>query len=167
LPQGPFGGACGVEVVALVVGCLAARIAELAAARLSDPQPTLARAATNAPTASAAMDLSRARAFTAEVYPSCGERSTFLDSSSPDAAADADPLIRERHRAIRERDPSLGALPDRLFLAIIHGVRAMVCRELDIHPEPQLTELADDVLLWITATFEGAAAAQQPKRGTR
>jgi hypothetical protein len=54
-------------VVALLVGCLAAALAELAAAALLfDPQPTLARAAANAPTASAAIDLSRARGFTAE-----------------------------------------------------------------------------------------------------
>lgn len=69
-------------------------------------------------------------------------------------------LVRERHEAIRSQDPSLGALPEPLYLAIVHGVRAVVCNALDAAPEPRLTDLADDLLLWITATFEGAAVAR-------
>jgi AcrR family transcriptional regulator len=70
-------------------------------------------------------------------------------------------LLRERHEAIRAQDPSLGPLPERLYLAITHGVRAIVCHELDTSAEPQLITLTDDLLLWITATFAGAATARE------
>ncbi|MDX6639157.1 MAG: hypothetical protein QOF12_168 [Solirubrobacteraceae bacterium] len=70
-------------------------------------------------------------------------------------------LLRARHEAIRERDPSLGRLPERVYLAITHGVRAIVCHELDISPEPQLIMLTDDLLFWITATVQGAATARE------
>jgi len=68
-------------------------------------------------------------------------------------------LLRERHEMFVASDPALVALPERLYLAIVHGVRATVCHELDLHPQPRLTALGDDLLLWITATFQGAAGA--------
>jgi AcrR family transcriptional regulator len=68
-------------------------------------------------------------------------------------------VIKERHEAIRERDPTLGALPDGVYLGITHGVREVVCDALEERPRPRLIDLAPDMLLWITAMVDGAARA--------
>ena len=43
--------------------------------------------------------------------------------------------------------------------AIVLGVRELVREALETEPAPRLTELAPDILLWLTATIEGAEAA--------
>ena len=70
-------------------------------------------------------------------------------------------LIKERHEAILQRDPTLGALPDGVYLGIAHGVREVVCDALEQRPRPRLIDLAPDMLLWITAMVDGAARASQ------
>jgi AcrR family transcriptional regulator len=68
-------------------------------------------------------------------------------------------VFRERHEQIRARDPSLGALPDSVFLGLVHGMRALVCDALDEAPGRPLTELTPTLLYWVTATIQGAADA--------
>lgn len=69
-------------------------------------------------------------------------------------------LLARRHAAIRERDPSLGPLPDRVYLGLALGIRELVRDAIESEREPALRELAPEILLWVTATVEGAAAAQ-------
>jgi AcrR family transcriptional regulator len=69
-------------------------------------------------------------------------------------------VVKHRHEEIRATDPSLGPLPDRVYLAIVLGVRELVGDALEREPSPRLTEMTDDVVLWVTATVAGAAAAQ-------
>jgi AcrR family transcriptional regulator len=77
-------------------------------------------------------------------------------------------LIKARHEVIRRRDPSLAPLPDRVYLGLAHGVRELVCDALEAGSKPRLTELAPNVLFWITATIGGAGGAYeelgQPRR---
>jgi AcrR family transcriptional regulator len=74
-------------------------------------------------------------------------------------------LLAERHAAIRAREPSLGALPERVYLGLALGVRELVREALESEPAPALTRLAPDIVVWITAMVEGAAsAAQAPRR---
>lgn len=68
-------------------------------------------------------------------------------------------VFRDRHEQIRARDPSLGPLPDSVFLGLVHGMRALVCDALEERPSRPLTELAPTLLYWVTATIQGAAAA--------
>jgi AcrR family transcriptional regulator len=65
-------------------------------------------------------------------------------------------LIATRHAAIRERDPSLGPLPQRAYLGLALGVREMVREQLETDPEPRLSDLAPDVRTWINAMIAGA-----------
>ena len=70
-------------------------------------------------------------------------------------------LLAHRHRAIRARDPSLGPVPERVYLGLAFGVRGLVRDALESDRAPALTELAPDIVVWITATVEGAALAQR------
>lgn len=100
-------------------------------------------------------DCSTARAFLIEmdaVGPAARRRRR-------DGLAAIAAVLREQHARIRERDPSLGPLPDRVYLAVVSGVRALACDALEAAPAIPLAELRDDVLYWITATIRGAAAA--------
>ena len=65
-------------------------------------------------------------------------------------------LIRRRHEAIREREPSLGPLPAAAYLGLALGIREVVREELEAAPSATLADLAPDLLTWITATIEGA-----------
>ena len=69
-------------------------------------------------------------------------------------------FLQSRHDVFRTADPTLGPLPASTFLGIVLGTRALVCDRLALDRRPQLTDLADEVFYWITATIEGAAAAQ-------
>ena len=69
-------------------------------------------------------------------------------------------VLADRHRAIRSRNPDLGPLPDRVYLGLVLGIRELVRERLESEPAPALRELAPDIRLWVTATIEGAAAAQ-------
>ncbi|MHB8660018.1 MAG: TetR/AcrR family transcriptional regulator [Solirubrobacteraceae bacterium] len=82
-----------------------------------------------------------------------------------DAIAAFAGLIRERHAQIRAQDPNLGALPDRIYLGFGLGVRALVCDHLE-HSSSSLTELAPDIVRWMNATIQGAAASE-PTRSDR
>ena len=96
-------------------------------------------------------------------------RARSWSSSTPPASAPANggatamrgfaALLESRHAEMRAQDPRLGELPSRAYLAIVLGVRELVREALETEPAPQLTELAPDVLLWLTATIEGANAA--------
>lgn len=69
-------------------------------------------------------------------------------------------LLAHRHAEIRGREPRLGPLPERVYLGLALAVRELVHESLEGNPAPALSELAPDIVLWITATVEGAAAAQ-------
>lgn len=69
-------------------------------------------------------------------------------------------LLVQRHAEIRERDPSLGALPERVYLGLVLGIRELVRGALEAERTPALRQLAPEIRLWVTATIEGAAAAQ-------
>lgn len=68
-------------------------------------------------------------------------------------------LVAERHGAIRRRDPSLGPLPERVYIGFLLGVRELVGDALESDTATPLTDLAPDILRWLTAMLEGAAAA--------
>lgn len=68
-------------------------------------------------------------------------------------------LIGDRHAAIRQRDPSLGPLSERAYLAIAVAVRGLVVEALEQEREPRLTALAPEVVDWITALVLGAGRA--------
>jgi AcrR family transcriptional regulator len=68
-------------------------------------------------------------------------------------------LLKARHKETRRLDPTLGTLPDRAYLGIVHGVRALVCDALDTGRRVRLRDMADDIQAWLTATMSGAAAA--------
>ncbi len=71
-------------------------------------------------------------------------------------------LLAQRHAAMRARDPSLGPLPERGYLLVVHGVRELVRDRLETEPSPDLVELAPDVRRLITAAVQGAASAAGP-----
>jgi AcrR family transcriptional regulator len=73
-------------------------------------------------------------------------------------------VVKQRHLLIRRSDPRLGPLPDSAYMGMVHGVRELVCDALERERRPVLTALAPDVLRWIIATVEGAAAAQEQLR---
>jgi AcrR family transcriptional regulator len=68
-------------------------------------------------------------------------------------------LLKARHESIRREDPTLGPLPDRVYLALALGVRGLVCDALDASRSPRLTAMTPDIIVWITATIHGATAA--------
>jgi AcrR family transcriptional regulator len=70
-------------------------------------------------------------------------------------------MLGERHAAIRARNPALGELPDSVFLGLALGVRELVREALEDDAAPPLTQLAPELVVWISATIEGAAAAQR------
>ncbi len=78
-----------------------------------------------------------------------------------DAYARFAALFKTRHEQAQTRDPRLGRLPDRVYLALVHGVRDLVADELDASESPRLTDIGPDALLWVLATTHGARAAAQ------
>jgi AcrR family transcriptional regulator len=105
-----------------------------------------------------------ARAFLVELD-SAGERAR---QRRRDAVRTFAAVLAERHARIRELDPSLGELPDTVYVGLTFGVRELAHERLELEREPKLTELAPDVITWITSMVEGAAAADarlRPRRG--
>jgi AcrR family transcriptional regulator len=68
-------------------------------------------------------------------------------------------VIAQRHAAIRSRDPSLGPLPEPVYLALALGVRELVHDALEADPAPDLRQLAPHIVVLMTAVVEGATAA--------
>ncbi|MGI8461965.1 MAG: TetR/AcrR family transcriptional regulator [Solirubrobacterales bacterium] len=68
-------------------------------------------------------------------------------------------VLHQRHGMFRAVDPSLGELPERVYLGLTLGVRELVHERLELEREPRLGELAPDVITWISAMVEGAGAA--------
>jgi AcrR family transcriptional regulator len=68
-------------------------------------------------------------------------------------------LLAERHRRLREIDPSLGPLPDLVFVAFVLGVREIVRERLEEQPDRDLAELVPVLLTFLTALVQGASAA--------
>ena len=68
-------------------------------------------------------------------------------------------VLAQRYAAVREHDPALGPLPDRVFVGLTLAVRELVRTALEDEPAPRLTELVPDLLVWISATIRGAATA--------
>ena len=67
-------------------------------------------------------------------------------------------LLQARHEETRRLDPTLGPLPERAYLGLVHGVRALVCDALEEGRRPRLVEMADEIRTWLTATITGARA---------
>ena len=68
-------------------------------------------------------------------------------------------LLAQRHAVIRERDPSLGPLPERVYLGLALGIRQLVQETLEEQPRLPVTDLADDIRVWIGAVIAGAREA--------
>ena len=68
-------------------------------------------------------------------------------------------VLHQRHTRMRERDPSLGELSERVWLGLVLGVRELVHERLEEEDAPNLRELAPDVIVWLTAMVAGASAA--------
>jgi len=66
-------------------------------------------------------------------------------------------LVRERHFRLRAEESTLGPLPDRAYLGLVHGIRALVGEALQ--DDTRMADLLPDVQLWVTATLQGAASA--------
>ena len=69
-------------------------------------------------------------------------------------------LLASRHRSIQAIDPDIDDLPESVYLGLALGVRELVHEKLSDSNRPQLSDLRPDVILWITAMVEGAAAAR-------
>lgn len=102
-----------------------------------------------------------ARAFVVEIE-AAGPRARARRRAAYQQFAD---LLKGRHQAMRARDCALAALPDRVYLAIAHGVRELVRDALEAHAAPPLRAMAPDVLFWITAAVHGAALASSELDG--
>ena len=100
-------------------------------------------------------DPAAARAFVLEMD-SAGERAR---ARRREATRGFGSLLALRHAAIRRLDPTLGDLPETVYHGLALGIRELVRERLEDEREPRLTELAPDVITWITATVAGAAAA--------
>ncbi len=96
-----------------------------------------------------------ARAFLLEMDAAGGESRARRHEAFAAFAA----TIRRRHEQMQADDASLGPLPERTYLGLGLGVRALVCDALEDPAQPPLTDLVPDVVQWITAAFLGAAAA--------
>jgi AcrR family transcriptional regulator len=70
-------------------------------------------------------------------------------------------LIKVRHEAIRAQDPALGPVPDRIYLALVLGIRELVADALEQSERPRLRELAPDIVFWADALIRGAAPAAE------
>jgi len=68
-------------------------------------------------------------------------------------------LLAERHAGIRVHHPELGPLTHRAYLGLALAVRDLICETLEQEPAPDLRELVPDLVTFVTALFEGAAAA--------
>ena len=101
-------------------------------------------------------DLTAARAFMIEMD-AAGPAARERRRTATDAFA---ALLAHRHAAIRARDRSLGALPQRAYLALALAVRDLVHDTLEREQTPNLQQLAPDITILATAIVEGAAAAQ-------
>ncbi len=71
-------------------------------------------------------------------------------------------VIHQRHLTIREHDPSLGELSERVWLGLVLGVRELVHERLEDEDRPNLRALGPDVIVWLTAMVAGAGAAAAP-----
>jgi AcrR family transcriptional regulator len=86
-----------------------------------------------------------------------------MDSAGPaarrrrrDAVHGFAALLADRHAAMRRRDPSLGALPERAYLGLALGVRGLVHEALEDGSPAALRSLAPEVRAWVTAMVAGA-----------
>ena len=73
-------------------------------------------------------------------------------------------LLRTRHEAMRQQDPSLGALPERAFLGFVWGIRAVVCQAMLEAPDTPLVSLVPDLARWLAATVAGASSTAATSR---
>jgi len=66
-------------------------------------------------------------------------------------------FIRGLHIAARSQEPHLSELPDRAFTALVGAINELIGRTIRTRGCEALTELEDDILLVVAATFRGAA----------
>ena len=101
-----------------------------------------------------------ARAFVVELE-GCGPNARRLRREAVHGFA---AIIGQRHALMRERDSALGPLPGRVYLGIALGVRELVRESLEDQPDLPPTDLAPDIVYWLTAAIQGAAAAAERSR---
>jgi AcrR family transcriptional regulator len=97
-------------------------------------------------------DPTAARAFVIELD-GCGPAARARRRAAVHAFAQ---VIADRHAALRERDPALGPLPDRAYLAMALAVRELVRDALETGRAEDLAELGPDIVAWLRATVRGA-----------
>jgi AcrR family transcriptional regulator len=73
-------------------------------------------------------------------------------------------LLTDRHQAMRALHPSLGPLPEPVWLTVALAVRELVRDALEDDRSPPLTELAPNIKILVAALIEGAAKAQHSRR---
>ncbi len=66
--------------------------------------------------------------------------------------------VKEHHHELCRRSPTLRPLPDIAYIGIVHGVRELVCDALEGRIEGRVTDLLPEIVVWITATFQGATS---------
>jgi AcrR family transcriptional regulator len=69
-------------------------------------------------------------------------------------------LLAQRHAAIRARNPSLGPIPEPVYLALTLAVRELVHESLATEPGAPLRRLLPDLRFLLTAVVEGAPASR-------
>jgi AcrR family transcriptional regulator len=104
-------------------------------------------------------DLIAARAFLVEID-AAGRAAREHDRATSRAFA---ALLAQQHAEVRVHHPRLGSLPHRAYLGVVLAVRDLIREALEQEPEPDLRELAPDLVTIATAMFEGAAAATAEK----
>jgi AcrR family transcriptional regulator len=97
-----------------------------------------------------------ARAFLVEMD-AAGDEARAKQRTTFDQFAE---FLKDRHDQFRRDDTSLGPLPESTFLGLVLATRALAGERLLRESAPLLTDLAPEILYWITATIEGAAAAR-------
>jgi AcrR family transcriptional regulator len=70
-------------------------------------------------------------------------------------------MLHRRHLALRTQNPGLGALPDAVYLGLVHGIRALVCESMLRDPGRPLLKMLPDLALWISSTVTGAPGARE------
>jgi AcrR family transcriptional regulator len=104
-------------------------------------------------------DRTAARAFLLEMDAAGPETRAARGQTFRDFAA----TLKERHEQMRAADPRLGPLPDRAYLALVLGVRGVICQCLD-DGSVALSALGEDIVALLTATLQGARATPPARR---
>ena len=64
-------------------------------------------------------------------------------------------VFAERHRTLQAGEPDFEPLPFRIYLGFALGLRELIRDELEGNRDAVLTDMADDLYLWIMTIFRG------------